>query len=117
MKIVGKIRIDQGETYSKTWKFRKNGGYDAEDLSSASAITVAFRNTDDSFLTLSLSGGVAKVGSGAAGDITVTLTAEQTALLKKGKNLTVEVSWTIAGAVTYKKLEGILDVTEIESAS
>lgn len=72
---------------------------DPFDLSSASAITTAFKNSDGSFLDLSLSSGIAIIDA-SLGKVQIALTAAQTALFYVANNFTFEMAITIAGEVT-----------------
>lgn len=118
VRTVGQILIEQGEDFEKTFKLRTDGGYTAIDLSSASSFTFALEKNDGTWLTLNSDDNASSVdilGTGAAGDVKLTLTQAQTATLKKGKNQNIEMSYEDADS---KKrvviLEKILTVVEPE---
>lgn len=114
VKTVGQIQIEQGEDWTKTFKFRTDGGFTAVDLSEATEITFAFEKTDSTWLLLT-SPAVAVSGSGLRGDVTVTLTQAQTATLKKGKNQNIECSYLDADDKKQTIiLERVLEVVEPE---
>lgn len=118
VKTVGQIVIEQGEDFAKTFKLRKDGGYTAIDLSSATAFTFGLKKTDGTWLTLNSTDNASSViitGTGVQGDVQLVLTQAQTAELKKGKNQNIEMSYLDADS---KKqviiLENVLTVVEPE---
>jgi hypothetical protein len=110
--INGKAKIILGETFTRVFKFRKNSGVDQIDLSTASAITFYFQKNDDTWHSETLAGGgVARV-TGTIGDLSVTMTTAETAVLKVGDSQNVEVTWVIGSATTKMVLERVLNVVD-----
>lgn len=116
IKVDGSIQIVQGEAFSIVLKLRRNKGYDPVDLSAATAITVAFPNADGTWHTESLAGGgVTRVSGPSDGDISVAMTAAETALLKAGAYQNVEITYTISGSLTAQVLPAVLEIISSES--
>jgi hypothetical protein len=116
VKTVGRVVIEQGEDFSKTFKLRTDGGYTAIGLASATAFTFAMRKTDGTWLlksTADESSTVEILNSGTTGDVSLGLSQAETASLKRGRKQNIEMSYLDADS---KKqviiLEGVLDVVE-----
>lgn len=120
----GRIVIDRGEHFSKTFKFRENGGYDPVDFSTATEIEFAFKKADGTFHVATLSAydadsapdsnGQVELVAGTKGDLLVTIPEATTALLKEADGQNISVAWTIAGKKTACVLEKVLDVRDAD---
>lgn len=82
------------------------------DLTTASAVKAVFRKKDDTKLELTLGSGVAVVGSGATGQVSITLSKAQTALLKPAERGNLELTITRASKDDTVQLIGVLNVRE-----
>lgn len=110
MKTEGNLLLNQGEDFTAVLKFRHDTAIDPVDLSAATAITVSFPKTDGTWHTESLGSGVALVSGPSDGDIRVTVTAAETALLLAGALQNIEVTYTISSLKTVLTLKGVLEV-------
>jgi hypothetical protein len=79
------VTVFQGETLTIPWTVTKNGG--AEDVSGLSDASIAYRigrTGDEAMIEKDLSGGIAKVGGGSTGQITISVANADTSTLAKG---------------------------------
>ena len=106
------VSIQQGE--DKTIIVRvKNSDNDPIDLSSASAITATFQNTDGTELECTLGDQISLV-SGVLGKFQIELSATETAALLQGTNMDLPISYTIASKKKIKCIERVLSVGDCQ---
>lgn len=110
--INGKAVCILGQTFTRVYKFRKNGGIDQIDLSTASAITFFFPKNDGTWHSESLSGGGVTRVTGTIGDLSVTVATTDTADFNVAESQNIEVTYVISGATTKMILERVLDVKD-----
>jgi hypothetical protein len=118
----GSLVIDRGQYFTKTFKFRLNGGYDPVDLSTATEIQVSFPKSDGTHHVATLttydadarpnSNGQIALVAGTKGDLTITLPSSVTELLKIGAGQHIGVGWTIDSKKTSMTLQKALEVQD-----
>lgn len=110
--MANKVKVIKGEdrTLSIQLSDEDTGGY--YDLTSATAISVCFKNADLSTLTKTLASGAVAIVSAVAGQITVALTDSETALLAADDAAPIYVVVDVGSAkrIVTKGLEMALSV-------
>jgi hypothetical protein len=106
------VTIIKGEDKDLVIRLTKQSNGEPFDITSISAATVKFKNTDGTDLTLTLSDGVEITGDGKLGKLTASISAAESALLLGVLNKTLEVSFTLNAKVNKVQIDRAYSIVE-----
>lgn len=105
------VTIIKGEDRTINLGIRQSNGQ-PYDLTSVTAIKLELENQDGTIIDLTLADGEIAVTTAVAGLLSLTITDTQSALLKAGNSMDMQISITKAGLVRKALFSGLLTVLE-----